>query len=67
VADVCIVCRDGLTGPPDAISVTWPQAVVQLWVVHYPDTAVMPIPGGPVLAGGGARVRDIGIIGRLAA
>ena len=34
VADVCIVCCDGLTGLPDAISVTWPQAVVQLCVVH---------------------------------
>jgi len=67
VADVCIVCCDGLTGLPDAISVTWPQAIVQLCVVHYPDTVVMPIPGGPVLAGGGARVRDIGIIERAAA
>src|SRR5499427_3760219 len=34
VADVCIVCCDGLTGLPDAVSVTWPQAVVQLCVVH---------------------------------
>jgi len=34
VADVCIVCCDGLTGLPDAISVTWPQAIVQLCVVH---------------------------------
>src|SRR5215471_10644554 len=34
VADVCIVCCDGLTGLPDAIGVTWPQAVVQLRVVH---------------------------------
>jgi putative transposase len=34
VADVCIVCCDGLTALPDAISVTWPQAVVQLCVVH---------------------------------
>ena len=33
-ADVCIVCCDGLTGLPDAITVTWPQAVVQLCVVH---------------------------------
>jgi transposase-like protein len=33
-ADVCIVCCDGLTGLPDAISVVWPQAVVQLCVVH---------------------------------
>jgi len=62
VADVCIVCCDGLTGLPDAIGVVWPQAIVQLCVVHYPDIVVMPIPGGPVLAGGGARVRDIGII-----
>jgi putative transposase len=34
VADVCIVCCDGLTGLPDAITVTWPQAIVQLCVVH---------------------------------
>jgi putative transposase len=34
VADVRIVCCDGLTGLPDAISVVWPQATVQLCVVH---------------------------------
>jgi putative transposase len=34
VADVCIVCCDGLTGLPGAISVIWPQAIVQLCVVH---------------------------------
>ena len=34
VADACIVCCDGLTGLPDAISVVWPQAIVQLCVVH---------------------------------
>jgi putative transposase len=34
VADVCIVCCDGLTGLPDAITITWPQAIVQLCVVH---------------------------------
>jgi putative transposase len=34
VADVCIVCCDGLTGLPDAINVVWPQAIVQLCVVH---------------------------------
>ena len=34
VADVCIVCCDGLTGLPDEIGVTWPQAIVQLCVVH---------------------------------
>jgi SAM-dependent methyltransferase len=42
VADVCIGCCDGLTGLPDAITVTWPQAVVQLCVVHYADLRVMP-------------------------
>jgi putative transposase len=34
VADVCLVCCDGLTGLPDAIGVVWPQATVQLCVVH---------------------------------
>lgn len=34
VTDVCIVCCDGLTGLPDAIGAIWPQAVVQLCVVH---------------------------------
>src|SRR5215467_316962 len=34
VADVCIVCCDGLTGLPGAIGVVWPQAIVQLCVVH---------------------------------
>jgi transposase-like protein len=34
VADVCIVCCDGLTGLPDAIGVVWPDAIVQLCVVH---------------------------------
>src|SRR4051794_18721238 len=34
VADVCIVCCDGLTGLPDAITFVWPQATVQLCVVH---------------------------------
>jgi hypothetical protein len=35
--------------------------------VHYPDTAVMPIPGRQALAGGGDRARDIGIITERAA
>jgi putative transposase len=65
--DVLMVVCDGLKGLPDAIAQVWPQAVTQTCVVHYPDTVVMPIPGGPVLAGGGARVRDIGIIKRVAA
>jgi hypothetical protein len=34
----------------------------QACCAHYPDTVVMPIPGGPVLAAGGDRVRGVGII-----
>lgn len=34
VADVCIVCCDGLKGLPDAIATTWPRATVQTCVVH---------------------------------
>jgi putative transposase len=34
VADVCIVCCDGLKGLPDTIVATWPQATVQTCVVH---------------------------------
>ena len=32
--DVLIVCCDGLTGFPEAIEATWPQATVQTCVVH---------------------------------
>lgn len=34
VGDVLIVACDGLTGFPEAISATWPRAVVQTCVVH---------------------------------
>ena len=34
ILDACIVCCDGLKGLPEAIVATWPQAVVQLCVVH---------------------------------
>jgi transposase-like protein len=34
INDVCIVCCDGLKGLPDAIGVTWPEAVVQTCVLH---------------------------------
>jgi Transposase, Mutator family len=61
-----VVC-DGLKGLPDAIGQVWPAAITQTCIVHYPDTAVMPIPGLSVLAGGGNRVLDIGIIERAAA
>ena len=67
VRDILTACCDGLAGFEDAITGAFPGTVVQRCVVHYPDTVVMPIPGGRVLAGGGARVRDIGIIERAAA
>ncbi len=34
LADVLIVCCDGLTGFGDAIEAVWPQAVIQTCVVH---------------------------------
>ena len=34
VQDTLIVCCDGLTGFPEAIEATWPQAIVQTCVVH---------------------------------
>jgi putative transposase len=34
VRDVLIVCCDGLTGFPEAIEATWPQATVQTSLVH---------------------------------
>jgi transposase-like protein len=34
IADVLIVCCDGLTGLPDAIEATWGAAIVQTCVVH---------------------------------
>jgi transposase-like protein len=51
VADVLIVCCDGLTGFPEAIEATWPKATVQTCVVHYSDLPVMPISGWSVLVG----------------
>jgi putative transposase len=34
IADVCMVCCDGLKGLPDAIGATWPAAIVQTCVLH---------------------------------
>jgi putative transposase len=34
VKDVLIICCDGLTGLPDAITNVWPNAIVQTCVVH---------------------------------
>ncbi len=46
VKDVLIVCCDGLTGFPEAIEATWPQAMVQTCTVHYADVRVMPMWSG---------------------
>ena len=62
-----MVACDGLKGLPDAVNAVWEKTIVQTCIVHYPDTVVMPIPGGPALAGGGERVLGIGIIERAAA
>jgi putative transposase len=40
VRDVLIVCCDGLTGFPDAIEATWPQAMVQTCTVHLIRTSM---------------------------
>jgi Transposase IS66 family len=56
-----VIVRDGYAGYGHLTD------ALHAWCgVHYPDIVVMPIPGGPVLAGGGTRVRDIGIIERAA-
>jgi transposase-like protein len=34
VADVCIVCCDGLKGLPESISSVWPAAIIQTCVLH---------------------------------
>ena len=34
VTDACMVVCDGLSGLPDAVTATWPQAVVQTCVIH---------------------------------
>lgn len=34
IADVLVVCCDGLTGFPEAIEATWPESTVQTCVVH---------------------------------
>jgi hypothetical protein len=49
---MCACCCDGLKGLPDAVSAVWEKTIVQTCIVHYPDTAVMPILAALVLAGG---------------
>ncbi|MEU6709713.1 IS256 family transposase [Streptomyces wuyuanensis] len=34
IEDVCIVACDGLKGLPDAVTATWPKAIVQTCVIH---------------------------------
>jgi putative transposase len=60
--DCLIVVCDGLKGLPEAVTTVWPQTIVQTCIVHYPDTAIMPMLGRGALVGGGARAGDIGII-----
>jgi len=40
IRDVLIVCCDGLTGLPEAIEATWPQATVQTCTVHLIRSAM---------------------------
>jgi transposase-like protein len=52
VRDVCMLVCDGLKGLPDAVSAVWEKTIVQTCIVHYPDTAVMPIRRRPLLVTG---------------
>jgi hypothetical protein len=47
-----------------ALSTGWTPAALAAFIggAHYPDNVVMPIPGGPVLAGRGAPGRGIGLM-----
>jgi hypothetical protein len=54
-----LLMTDGYTGCQHLLT---RLADIQQCCANYPDTAVMPIPGSSVLAGGGNRVLDIGII-----
>lgn len=73
VQDVLIVCCDGLTGFPEAVEATWPNATVQTCVVHlirnsvkyvsYKDrkkvtTALKPIYTAPTIAAAEAALDD---------
>jgi transposase-like protein len=50
VQDVCMVLCDGLAGLPEAVNRVWPQAIVQRCLIHYPESAVIPMPFGFALA-----------------
>lgn len=40
--DILILCCDGLSGLPDAVTSAFPQTIVQTCVVHYADLRIMP-------------------------
>jgi putative transposase len=44
IADVLIVCCDGLSGFPEAIEATWPRAVVQTCTVHLIRASLRFVP-----------------------
>jgi putative transposase len=44
--DVFFLVCDGLKGLPEVVGNVWPLTTVQTCIIHYPDTVVMPIPGG---------------------
>lgn len=46
VADVLIVCCDGLSGFPEAIEATWPESLVQTCVVHLIRASMRFVPYG---------------------
>jgi putative transposase len=48
VKDVFFLVCDGLKGLPDVVGNVWPLTTVQTCIIHYPETAVMPIPVGSV-------------------
>src|SRR6187431_3321205 len=43
IRDVLIVCCDGLSGFPEAIEATWPQATVQTSSVHNARAGMVPV------------------------
>ena len=52
VKDVFFLVCDGLKGLPEVVGNVWPLTIVQTCIIHYPDTAVMPICRRPLLVTG---------------
>ena len=57
VADVFFLVCDGLKGLSEAVGNVWPLTTVQTCIIHYADTAVMPIRRAPPLVLGVPGVR----------